>query len=747
MNRIEFAARLGLLVSAATAALAAPAYAQQGQAPPKADTSRDIVIVTARKVDEDVQDVPVTVNVLSADDLENRAAETISDIGSLVPNVLWDDSGGGTLANRITMRGIASNASKNGFDPGVGIYVDDVYIANEIGFNGGLLDVDRIEVLKGPQGTLFGRNTTAGAISIVTRRPSADDAYLEFDVTAGNYNLRQFRVVGNVPISPNAALKVSAISRERDGYLYNIVTGKRDINDENHKGMRAQLLWQPSDAVEILASAHYFHDEGSAEAQTCWGPGTANCQVRHPTRESVIDGIGEDNASISERNMWGASLRANYDAPSGMLYTSISAYEHLDAFNDQDQDYTALDVIRSGFTVPDDWQFSQEFRLTTPQDQKLRGVAGLYYFHEEREAITPLTYGPIAIANFGGPAGQSGTALTEGQIGTDSYAIYGQGQYDLTPTLTGEIGLRYTNDSKDFTYVQTLSSALLAIPPARRNQLGIPLVVPESSASDSWGQLTGTASLSWRPTEDVMLYGRYSRGYKSGGFQNAQSNPDAQGVFLATVPFGPEIMDQYEVGFRSEFLDNRFRFNFSAFRMEYSDIQQQTTNANFAKFVTNAGDVLSEGIEAEFVLLPFEGMSLFGNFGLVHSEFVKIKPGGDQTLVGRELSYSPQTTGSIGFTYERPLFGDWGGMVSFVHTYRSDIALNNNGSVMSPALPLTNGRIGIENDNGWGVYAFGSNLFDSRRITAFSGPKAGLAQGSARPSAPMTYGVELRGAF
>jgi iron complex outermembrane recepter protein len=754
-NRANWAARhkRGGLFLATVAALPAATATAQDQ------SGRLLVVeeitVTARRVQENVQDIPLTVNVLTADALESQTIVNFAQVAALVPNMIWDDAGGGSVSSNasMTLRGIASNASYNGFEPGIALYVDDVYVANATAFNRSLLGVERVEVLKGPQGTLFGRNATAGAVALYTKRPATDSSFAEMDFTTGNYDLKQGRVLTNWAISDNVALNVSGIWRRREGYALNLVTDERDVNEEDYAGARAQILWEPSADSTLVLAAEYFEDRGTSEQYACYGFSNAGgpplCDTVHPTRESTLDRRVFDDNTRTYREMLGASLRGEWRLPNDWELTSITGYSSLEASNDIDQDFTAIDALRSGWAVPDDWQASQELRLSTDQSARLRGVFGAYYLTEEREAVIPMTLNESTARDFLFLIGFPSEALaldhdvlanTFAATDTVSYAIFAQGQYDLTDTVTVELGLRQTWDKKDFRFEQSVDP--LAIFPLSF----IPGLLPDANVagtdSDSWDQLTGTVSMQWKPTDSAMLYGRVSRGYKGGGYQNTQ-------FFVADNndplhPFDQEILDQIEMGAKLEILDGRVRFNTALFQSYYDDIQIQVTDPiTNARHVENAAQAESRGIELEFSAALSASFDLSANLGLQESEFTEIDPGGSQSLLGRSTIYSPETTAGIMAIYHTPVGSGWELVASASANYRSRMFLTSNNTEVSPDVTLVTARFGIASDAGWGVHLWGANLTDETRITAVTAGKLGSTVGSTRLNSPRTYGVEL----
>jgi iron complex outermembrane recepter protein len=723
--------RITTLCCASFAAIATDAAAQDA---PRQFAGLEEIVVTARRTAENVQSVPMTVNVLTADAIENKGLANFANVNGLVPNVVWSDSGGGTYKNKLTIRGIFSGASDYGFDPGIGIYLDDVYVGAASGFNSALLDIDRIEVLKGPQGTLFGRNTTAGAISLHTRRPSVTESYTEANLRAGSYNLFEGRFMTSQPLSDTTALKFSGIYRDRDGYQRNAVSGRRDLNNDHYYGGRMQFLWAPSSDFDLLASADYYKNEDKQDILSCRG--APFCTDVNPTRDSVYDDIAADNNTTSNRAMWSASLHATWRATPNLEVASITAYRHLDAFIDQDQDFSPVEVTRSGIDMPKDWQLSQELRIAAGGDGPLRGVAGVYYFKEDREVSIPfIIKGPV-VASFGG-ANADMVQLTSSQQQTSSWAVFGQGSWDVTSHLTGELGLRYTRDSKDFTYEQTENDVVATLPPSLVNAIYL-IPYPRASGSDSWSETTGTASLTWSFTDEIRAYARYSRGYKSGGFQMTTNSAG----LLPTRPFGPEILDQYEIGLKTELLEHRLRVNLAAFQMKYDDIQVQITNdVTRQKFVTNLGSAQSEGAELEFTAVVLDGWTIDGNVGRQRPKFTS------GPSDGKTLRYAPKTTASLSTNFDYPLWSGWRGSFSATGVYRASMFLNTSATFASPEVTTVNARLGFQQEHGpWGVYLWGDNLGDSRRFVDFVNALPTAPEGF-HISTPRTYGVELQARF
>lgn len=726
------------------------------------------IVVTARRTTENVQDVPLTVEVVSGDRLQKTGVTNASEIRNLVSNVQWDDNGGGTTENRITVRGLSSNASRQGFDPGVGIYIDDVYIGDTTGFNSALLDIDRIEVLKGPQGTLFGRNTTAGAIAIHTRRPDTEQFLTDLKVKAGNYELMEGQILTNIPLDESLALKFAGFYRDRDGYQENVIDGSQSLNSETYYGGRAQLYWTPSSDLDVLLSADYFRNDDLQNVMTCFGGLVCGF---NPEFGSIFEDKAADNSSHTERTLWSAALNVDWRLSDLYELTSVTAYQSREYHNDQDQDFTPAAIVRSGFHMPDDWQASQELRVSSASEHAVRGVAGLYVFHEDRSVSIPLIFGSDAATLLGlPPTTLPLVSTTDARTKTTSWSVFGQASFDLAPTVTGELGVRYTDDSKDFSYVQRVTSGIDSWPLELRGVFGVldpsdPLPagrIGPLSASDDWSKVTGLASVMWQPADDLSLYLRYSQGYKSGGFQSTTVSSHFEGAPTPDnlvvdsnpqVPFGPEDVDAWELGIKAGLFRNRIRVNASMFYMDYSEMQLQFTDPiTRAKTVVNAGDAVSKGIEVELSALLWDALTLDAALGVQRAELTHIAVAIPGLEADDRLPYAPDSSASLSATYQHGLANGWTWTSTVTASYRAEMWLDLSNTpegpgvpvaFVSPDLTLLGARVGLETTDKWGIYLWGNNLTDKRVITSTEvAPLPYYAQ-AFMLNVPRTFGIEI----
>lgn len=711
IDREEFSVALPVCVAAAVVGALAPTIAC-------ADDTLQEITVTARRVREDVQRVPLTVNVLNANQIEDKGVENLSQINGLLPNVTWVDRSG-SMRNVISIRGIQSGDTNTGIDPGVGFYLDDVYLPNGLGFNESPLDISRVELLKGPQGTLFGRNTIAGVVSIHTTRPSTDEAYVRGAVTGGDYGLFDNQTVLNIPLSHVLALKVSGIYRTRSGYDLDVVTNKH-VNGEDHYGSRAQLLFEPSDAFNLMLTGDYFRDSAAQDLPRC---GTGVIPGICPGGGPHVLAANPPNSS--KRNMWSTSLEMNWEPGAWGTLTSVTAFQHLDAHENQDQDAVSLNLVRSGFLVPRDDTFTQEIRLATPQDERLRGVLGAFYLHEDKESNTPQTSSPMLIALANGPTdGGYGiigpnSLLTLNTQRTQSAAVFGQGQMNITSQVVAEAGVRYTHDSKSFDFSQTSTGTDICFGPGAREPLNY-CAFPQFHGDHSWSALSGTGSLSYQFSRPGLVYVRYSRGYKSGGWNGSQLSPGTD----PTVPFNPEFLDMVEAGVKLETSDHRLRLSAAVFHNAYSDMQLRFQDPNtLVQFISNAGSARSKGVELDGTWLPCKGVTLEANVGAQNTKITEVSNSPALSrLLGKQFPFAPRVSAALTPTYTHHVWSEVDGMVSITVQYRSDEYIDSRSQVISPAFTRWNARIGVRSeDDRWAVYVSGKNLTDVNREVYYAG--------------------------
>lgn len=678
----------------------APALAQQSPQTESAHTVQEVV-VTARKRDERALDVPMAISAIGGERLERIGAENLRDIGGAFPGVSFNDSNSGN--SEFSIRGLTSAGS--GSDTSVGLYVDEVFVGDEAATSQRLFDIDSFQVLRGPQGTLFGRNTVAGAINVVTRKPEPDFG-VSAEATFGNYGLRQFGATLNVPLGERVAARINYVDRQRDGYLQNLANPGQYGNDENGQSLRFHLQADPTDDLTLLFSLDGSKDRTCDNMFTLVG-GTLYSGNTDP---DVSEWDGSCGRAADVR---GASFRADQRF-GDLTFTSITAYRDRETAFLTDRDFTPLPVLETGLDT-DEQQFTQEFRLASVGGERFNWVAGLFYYDRQFFQDTILDLGP----GFLGP-GLRNTVHAMAQTDARSYAVFGSGEYQINDRLRLEIGLRYTHESKSVDYEQT---ATLPIP-------GFGVVAPFQREVDG-GEWSPTATLTYYLAADAMVYGRIARGFKSGGFNAGPSSDPTQ------IEFQPEQLMSYELGYKARLLDGRLLFDSAVFYMDYKDIQQSDQDGS-GFFISNAASARSYGVEAQAQWRLADNVVLNTGLGYVDARYEEFG-----ARSGNDLPRAPRWTGSISLDISRQV-GPGSVFVIPEVAYRSAnyVDAANTELFRQDANTLVNLRAGFRSDQNWSIVAWGRNLTDER--FTMGGFAVNPVIYAHTPSPPRTYGVDLR---
>jgi len=723
------------------ALLPATVFAQADEA--AFDNVLEEVIVTATKREKNIQDVPIAITAITAREIEAAGIRQVEDMTTLVPNFTYAQ----TTTKKITalvIRGLSSSGGI-GNDPNIGVYIDGVYIGRDSGFNTGLMDIERVEVLKGPQGTLFGRNSTTGALNITTRKPDAE-RFFDIEGSVGNLDYWRLGVTANGGFSETVSGKLTVVKTKRDGYLKNTFGGTANVVDNTFA--RGQLLFTPNDKLDIILSADYSKDKGNGNNYVAAAPD-------EPVNFDRIVNIPE--LGFEDRKVKGVAATVQYAMESGYDFTSITAWRSIDEHNRVDGDYSPL-TLAEFENLSDQSQFSQEFRIASPSSDKFEWIAGLYYFNQDFTNVTDTFSGADTIFAFGGaffdpfffsligqgltptdfglPA-NSTLIVTNAGIDTDSYAGFVSGTYYFNEqwSLTG--GLRYTKDKKDFTFSQVADAISAGFFP--NIDCADPSFACDTERSDS--EWTPLVSLEFRPNDNILTYLKYSEGFNAGGF-NAN-------LYSGTTPlsFGPETVESYEGGFKSQFADNRVRLNAAAFYMDYKNKQELFFLASAGGFLlTNAGAARSKGFEIELTAIPTDGLELFGSVGYANSKYTDF---GDNT--GNRLQNAPEWQWNVGGQYTWPVSDNLEMFTRVDVIYQDDrfLGANNDPFFVFTDTTLVNLRLGIGSTTGkWMVTAWGRNLFDDDAIVQiFGGSSLFIPSYNYSPNTPRTYGVDFRVRF
>ncbi len=740
------ARRLRLALFAGAALLALPAAAQpaaqaaDGQAANDAVESAEI-IVSARRRDERLLDVPVAVTAFSQADLQRLQAVDLSGLQGTAPNLNLVQGRGSAASANIFIRGIGQPDALQTFDPAVGIYVDGVYLSRIQGALLNLFDVERIEVLRGPQGTLYGKNTTGGAISIVSRKPDLNTARAEASALYGSFNQILLNGYVTAPlVGDRLALSLAGQWDKRDGLVTDPRTGRR-YNDRDSLTGRAILRAKPTDALEIIATADYNRQRNALTLgyptapllQTSLFPaGVATLVPANPRGRYDFQASTSFRGNEGQRlDHWGVNLTANWTLSDAFTLTSITSWRKLDPdfFIDIDASEAELGDVFVGL---DQRQFSQEVQLKWNSDQ-FSGVFGLFYLNEN-VASRQEAYADDLFTFLGGPV--SFTRFITDNQSTKSYAAFGQATYEFTDRLSLTAGLRYTHEERRYNRFTTTASSfagLNGIAFRFPDNLPAPLNASDTAEFDAW---TPSLTLSYKPAADALVYASASRGFKSGGFNGrANSLSDltlvVNGAPTLVTQFRPETVWTYEGGAKGRFADGRVFLSGTVFYSDFRDFQARVggglVGATGVFPVLNAGRLSIWGIELEATLKPTSAWTIRATGGYLNARYDEFNDGRrvpPQSFscnptgqrVTCEPAFAPPITLTIASDY-RIALGEagsitLGGDARFVD--RHFLSVDNRPGLTEPGYWLANAFVRFDATGGrWYLQGGVKNLFDA----------------------------------
>lgn len=626
------------------------------------------VIVTAERRSESLQDVPMSVTVFGGDQISDAGISSLNDIALQTPNLNLTTFN--IAEPQIYLRGIGSTNDSAASDPAVAVFVDEVYLGRPGGASTDLYDLERIEVLRGPQGTLYGKNVAGGAINIFSKKPQ-QEFEARAGVTLGNESLVKLNAYINGPLSDKLAGKFTVSSHDHDGYAKNITTGQ-DLEDVDSINSRGQLLFTPSDRIDILLGVDYNDIDSNGENRFVTDIYTeafsalASVPLFRDIGAASLAGLDERESShdvrqYSEKELFGFLARVDVELDWG-VFTSISAYRESEASWLQSltpvqgeppladpERVPGLSEVIDGANEDAD-QFSQEFRLSAEGD-RLKWVLGLYYIKEnvERDETFWTYWAPITPL----------AGLSPGDVSffqdatTTSYAAFGQTTWNATDALAFTLGARYTRDEKE---IEASATNNLDTPIG-----GIPLVGPGydgAKGDDAWEDTILRGSIDWRVTDDKLLYITYSEGFKSGIFVSTARTAEA-----ATSPIDPEQATNIEVGAKTQWLDNRLRLNIAYFELDYDDLQVFFLQNNILN-TANANAEVS-GLELDFAAAITDNFMLTGSYAIMDGEYTEyVTP--TENFTDNDLPRAPEDTWTVTGTYTVPF--DSGATLDLVAT-------------------------------------------------------------------------------
>ena len=730
-----------LLTALAGIGLSGTARAQEAAAAASADTGAlEEIVVSARRRTESLHDTPVAITAISTSQLESKAAMTIGDLQGAAPNILITQQNSGAAAANLSIRGLTFADIEKSFDPTVAVVVDGVFMGTSTGQYFDFFDISKLEILRGPQGTLFGRNTIGGVINITRSRPTGEWGG-KFDISYGRFGTSAVRTVLNVPVIKDVlAAKLFFFKSKTDGFFTSASSGDH-VGGNDNKNFGASLLFTPAGSsfnalLTVEKQKQTFQPYNSNIAKT----GELFC-VFEPANEC------NRNTKGDLYTYFGQPAQGTYSSPAetlemnwdlgGVHFTAVTGYRNSSEDQTQDFDASSSDLYYTR-RVQTFHQFSQELRASGKFTDTFDYVGGLYYY----DSGYKLTQGTRL---FGGDAGTqvvSGTAKS-----TAAFVDFNWGFIDKWRL---NFGGRYTKDKK------SLDNFYFA---------------PLGAPSKSFSKFTPKVGVDFRPTEDYMLYASFSRGYRSGGFSNR-----AQTVISTNTPYEPEIVDSTEVGAKLEFFDRRLAANIALFNAKYKGLQQNTTipggPTGNETIVSNVGSAKIRGVELDLIGRATQNLTLNLSLGTLNSHFegfiTKAPVGGVLERFDysdNDLIYNPKFTLSVGAQYKQPVsFGELAFNVGYRHIAEYDqqisqgpitvvgtganlinVVNGNDPRVRAAAQNLVDASITTEFDTHgtgkWKATLYGRNLTnDLGTSAAFT--VAGLWS-FASPREPRTYGVTL----
>lgn len=683
-----------------------PEQAKSAENQDQASRLIEELVVTARRREEGLQDAPLAVSAFTQETLDYRGVTQLDQIARFVPGLTLENNpsfGGAANSAAIYLRGVGQKEFLPTTEPGVGLYVDGVYVARSVGAILDIVDVDRLEVLRGPQGTLFGRNTIGGAISINTVKPDpGGDADGDISVAAGTDNLVRLKAAIHLPLSEQLATRLTIASMAQDGFVQR--ADGVDLGNDDTVTARWTFAWQPSDQFSADVAFDLTRDRENGPALeligidytdlsqlngvvlappppmafihnvtvAALGPGipcaatdtAGNGVTSNPSAPNCYDDryIGADGSNegtapaFSETDVFGASVNLQYAFNDSITLKSITALRELDSEFARDGDHSPQRISQFYDDLQQD-QFSQEFQLLGSH-QQVNWIVGLYYFTEDGSNENILDF---TVSNF-----RSG-----GAFDNEAWAAFAQMTYDLTDQLQLSIGGRYTEEEKSFRPDQIIFTNYFAgisqiVPPGNPlAALDAPFlqagerILPFIEKQINIDEFTPMMNLAFNPTDDIMLYFSYSEGFKSGGFTQRVFPPVVAGFTappgtpdIDLIPtFAPEFVEVLELGFKTSLLDNTVRINGALFQTDYTDLQVQVFNS-VAPVTQNIGTAGIDGFELEVMAAPGGGWFFESSLAFTDAGYDDIDTG--ITLIGENFDFErvPETTASLGVSKE-----------------------------------------------------------------------------------------------
>lgn len=717
------------------------------------------IVVTARKRSESIQDVPISVSALDKE-LKQSNVRRLEDVQNYVPNLYIRRTPGIASGAAISIRGVSSDESDKSLDPAIGVMMDGMFLGTPSGVLLQNFDIKRIEVLRGPQGILFGKNTTGGVINVI-RGDVTMEVGADINVVAGNHGREDIKAVVNFPIiEDKLGVKLFGASIQSDGYVKNTTLDK-DVGGDDIRNFGFTTLWRPTDNFDLKVHYEKFYDDSDQGAYT---NENLDSNLACTLEKIGLSGIGCKSSSTDDADHNSANgtnfsdneydsviVTANWDLDKYLL-TYIGTSRDMDEDNMQHFDGAPVDILRMRYF--NDWhQKSHEFRVTSQFSDNFEFVAGLYRWdvdYEQRWDVTDLFYqlsrlGIVADANYTGPVPTTPTtSSSNGQMQTtESTAAYFSGDWHVTDKWTLTAGVRWTEEEKDFVG----GNGGVFYDPAAGEPIP-PLFDPQPYAG-KWDEVTPKVGFRYQHSDDIMIFGSYTEGFKSGGFFGRQAD------FNIDPSYEPEYVENYEIGMKSTFLDGRMIFNPAIFAAKYKDKQESilipVDLTNVATVVRNASSLDMFGVELELQYQITESWYLRATYGYIDAEYDSYIADivGDGVITdnsGLSPRNTPKNTFGLTTTYTVPLReGDLTGLLSYRWRDEMEVIADNDPLGHVDSIDSLSATVSYAwSDNRYRVTAYGRNLTDEREIHI---RKVGGITTRGWYNEGRTYGVELSASF
>nr|WP_231639381.1 TonB-dependent receptor [Sphingomonas profundi] len=812
-------ARRMLALLAGTTMLAAPALAEgPADAAEAAADAVDVggsgtgeILVTARRRQEAIQDVPLAISVVDARAIEATGSFNVNKLTQLQPSLQFYSTNPRNSAANIRGLGAPFGLTNDGIEQGVGIYVDQVYYSRIASATFDFIDVERIEVLRGPQGTLYGKNTTAGAINITTRAPSFSPEG-RAEVTIGNLGLVQAKASVSGPlVDDKVAIRLAGSSTHRRGTIFNVTSGNH-VNELDNLGLRGQVLVKATDTLDLTFAGDYNRQNPECCAQIYVRTGATQRPLNRqfaalaaafnyaPPSTNAFDRLTDLDTDLRAKQViGGASLRAEWELGSGSL-TSVTAWRFWDWDPSNDRDFTGLPITTVSANPSKQDQYTQELRYAGTTG-RFDYVIGAFAFHQKIHTDGLQVQGSAAsrfLLNPGNvPAGSSGCAtpttnacnpavlnglraVNDIDFKNTSAAVFGQLTWRVTDRLRLQPGVRVNYDKKSGSYISTVTTGAGSTT-LNNDQRGVLAPQSYSPKFSDWN-LSYDFTASFDVTRDVLAYATYARSFKSGGINLSGLPLDAgNNPILSAGSVKPEKVNHYEIGLKTQFFDRRATLNLSGFWTEISDYQATVTNGQLGVlrgYLANADKVRVRGFEADFSARPVDGLSLYASGTFNDHEYVKFTdapcppelsggstgatpsapgtPGGvspaNCNISGQWLPGISRWAASFGGEYALPtrLVGaDGEAYLGIDGSYRSKFSSNPSRSAYTDVAgyALANVRAGFRVQDGWDLFGWVRNVFDKNYYELLATQSGNTGLIVGQPADPRTYGATLKVTF